>query len=102
MAARPEVAAPVGPVPEGRVGRLVDPAVTHHPSPGILDGPVRQSLQSTHKRNSKMPKATGRSNQVLEEASFAATQHSVNMTVPASSKKLSCSRCAELQQHWLQ
>jgi len=39
---------------------------------------------------------------VLEEASAAATQHSVNMTMLASSKKLSCSRCAELQQHWLQ
>ncbi len=60
MAARPEVAAPVGPVPEVRVGRLVDPAVTHHPSPSVLDGPVRQPLQPTHKCNSKKPIATNR------------------------------------------
>ncbi len=59
MAARPEVAAPVGPVPEGGVGRLVDPAVTHHPSPSILDGPVRQPLQPTHNCNSKKPEGTG-------------------------------------------
>ncbi len=44
LAAGPEVAAPVCPVPKGGVGSLVHLAVPHHSPPCILDGPVRQPL----------------------------------------------------------
>ena len=67
MAARPEVAAPV---PEGRVGRLVDLAVTHHTSPSVLDGPVRQPLQPTQQCDSKKPIATGHAERTVPTASI--------------------------------